>query len=238
MAHPSTRSDADRHVRLWVGAGLGRAGRADPPRGRGQVCAGREALAWRDADDGDDAYRNPRGARRQDRRLDGAGERRAIPGVISPRPDAGRPGREPHRQRGAASTAWLTPSPPSRPARLNGRELPDPRATAPGAGSGARVLAEGLERLGVVRVPARQAAGGCRRYRPRPRGCAARRAGAARRCPGRGYRSRRPRSRSSMKSTVCSGVQAPAGFSARPLAVSPVKTKPGIRRCALSRPSG
>ena len=37
-----------------------------------------------------------------------------------------------------------------------------------------------------------------------------------------------------MKSTVCSGVQAAAGFSARPLAASGVKTKPGIRRWALS----
>ena len=36
-----------------------------------------------------------------------------------------------------------------------------------------------------------------------------------------------------MKSTVCSGVHAPAGFSVRPRAVSSVKTKPGIRRCAL-----
>ncbi len=41
-----------------------------------------------------------------------------------------------------------------------------------------------------------------------------------------------------MKSTVCSGVHAAAGFSVRPLAVNPVKTKPGIRRCALSRASG
>ena len=37
-----------------------------------------------------------------------------------------------------------------------------------------------------------------------------------------------------MKSMVCSGVQAPAGFSLRPRAVRPVNTKPGISRCALS----
>ena len=36
-----------------------------------------------------------------------------------------------------------------------------------------------------------------------------------------------------MKSTVCSAVQAPAGFSVRPRAVRPVKTWPGIIRCAL-----
>jgi hypothetical protein len=36
-----------------------------------------------------------------------------------------------------------------------------------------------------------------------------------------------------MKSTVCSAVQAAAGFSVRPFAVRPVKTKPGMKRCAL-----
>ena len=35
-----------------------------------------------------------------------------------------------------------------------------------------------------------------------------------------------------MKSTTCSAVQAPAGFSAA--LVSPVKVNPGIRRCALT----
>ena len=57
---------------------------------------------------------------------------------------------------------------------------------------------------------------------------------AARRCRGRECRNRRPPARSIMKSTVCSGVQAPAGFSVRPRAVSRVKTKPGISRCALT----
>ncbi|MNL76346.1 hypothetical protein D3C87_2023020 [compost metagenome] len=37
-----------------------------------------------------------------------------------------------------------------------------------------------------------------------------------------------------MKSTVCSGVQAPSGLAVRPLAVSAVKTKPGISRCAVT----
>ena len=36
--------------------------------------------------------------------------------------------------------------------------------------------------------------------------------------------------RSIINSTVCSGVQAAVGFSVRPVEVSPVKTKPGIRR--------
>ena len=73
----------DRHVRLRVGAGLGRPGRGDPPRRRGLVCAGREALARRDAHDRHDAYRHPGGARRQGRRLDGARQRRAVPRLIS-----------------------------------------------------------------------------------------------------------------------------------------------------------
>src|SRR5580693_10801977 len=38
-----------------------------------------------------------------------------------------------------------------------------------------------------------------------------------------------------MKSTTCSGVQAPGGFSVRPRAVMPVKVEPGTRRCAVSR---
>jgi NAD(P)-dependent dehydrogenase (short-subunit alcohol dehydrogenase family) len=40
----------------------------------------------------------------------------------------------------------------------------------------------------------------------------------------------------SRKSTTCSGVQAPGGLSARPRArVKPVKVKPGISRCAVTR---
>jgi ornithine cyclodeaminase len=41
--------------------------------------------------------------------------------------------------------------------------------------------------------------------------------------------------RAIMKSTVCSGVQAAAGFSLRPCAVSAVNTKPGMNRWALMR---
>ena len=53
------------------------------PGRRGLVPAGREALAWCDADDGHDAYRHSGGARRQDRRMDGEGQRRTIPGLIA-----------------------------------------------------------------------------------------------------------------------------------------------------------
>ena len=56
--------------------------RGNPARRRGLVSAGRKALARGDADDGDDAHRHPGEARRQSRRLDGKGQRRAIPQVI------------------------------------------------------------------------------------------------------------------------------------------------------------
>ena len=39
-----------------------------------------------------------------------------------------------------------------------------------------------------------------------------------------------------MKAIVCSAVQAPAGFSVRPFDVNPVKTKPGMKRWALTLP--
>ena len=69
---------------LIVTAGCGRvAARGRPDRGnpagrRGLVSARREALARRNADDGDDAYRHSGSAERQDRRLDGKGQRRTI----------------------------------------------------------------------------------------------------------------------------------------------------------------
>ena len=45
--------------------------------------AGREALAWGNAHHGDDAHRHSGGAGRQDRRLDGAGQRRAVRGLMT-----------------------------------------------------------------------------------------------------------------------------------------------------------
>ena len=58
MAHASARPDADRHRRLRPGAALGRTHRRNPARRRHLVLAGREALAWRSADHGDDSHRH------------------------------------------------------------------------------------------------------------------------------------------------------------------------------------
>ena len=57
----------------------GRPGRNDPPRRRRLVPARRQALAWRNGDDRDDAHRHPREARRQGSRLDGTGHGRPVP---------------------------------------------------------------------------------------------------------------------------------------------------------------
>ena len=72
----------DRHLRLWPRAALGRPHRGDPAWGCDLVRAGREALARRGANHGDDAYGHSGEAQRQDRRVDGAGERRAISGIV------------------------------------------------------------------------------------------------------------------------------------------------------------
>ena len=83
LAHPSARPDADRHGRLRLGAAL-RAGRSRKSgRATCLVPAGREALARRDGDHGHDAHRHSGSARRQGRRLDGAGQRRAVPELLS-----------------------------------------------------------------------------------------------------------------------------------------------------------
>ena len=66
VAHSSARPDADRHVRLRLGAARGRPDRGNPARRRDLVPARRETLARRDGDDGDDAHRHPGGARRKD----------------------------------------------------------------------------------------------------------------------------------------------------------------------------
>ena len=79
LAYASARPDLDRHVRPRLGAALGRPDRGNPARRRRLVSARREALARRRADDGDDAYRHSGSAQRQSRRLDGKGQRRAIP---------------------------------------------------------------------------------------------------------------------------------------------------------------
>src|ERR1700741_3163201 len=83
VAHPSARPDPDRHLWTWLGAVCGWTDRGNPPRRRRLVSAWREALAWRDSDDRDDACRRYGIAKRQERRLDGNGQRRAIPQMIS-----------------------------------------------------------------------------------------------------------------------------------------------------------
>ena len=81
LAHASARPDADRHLRLRPGAALGRSHRGDPSGRRDLVRAGRKALARRSAGHGDDPHRHSGKAQRQNRRLDGTGERRAISSI-------------------------------------------------------------------------------------------------------------------------------------------------------------
>src|SRR2546428_2433186 len=81
MAHPSAGSDPDHHGRLRARAELGWSGQSDSTGRRRLVPAGREALAWRDADHRHDPHRNPGTPPRQRRRLDGEGQRRTIPGA-------------------------------------------------------------------------------------------------------------------------------------------------------------
>ena len=79
LAYPPAWPDADRHRRLRLDPVLGRTQGGNPAWGRHLLSARQEALARRDADDGDDPYRHPGGAERQGRRLDGKGQRRAVP---------------------------------------------------------------------------------------------------------------------------------------------------------------
>src|SRR6266481_3709774 len=82
LAHPSARPDPDRDVGPWMGSARGRADRGHPAGRRGLVCARREALARRDAYDGDDAYCGSGKAGWQGRRLDGTRQRPTIPQVM------------------------------------------------------------------------------------------------------------------------------------------------------------
>src|SRR3974377_920087 len=74
VAHPTARPDPDRHVRTWLGAVCRWSDRGNPPRRRRLVSAWREALAWRDGDDRDDAYRHYGIPQRQECRVDGKGQ--------------------------------------------------------------------------------------------------------------------------------------------------------------------
>src|SRR6202050_3247243 len=84
MAYAPAGADTGRQ--LWVRArtAVGRTDRRDSAGRCDLVRAGREALAWSGANDGDDPFCHSREARWQNRGLDGAGERRAIPGIIPP----------------------------------------------------------------------------------------------------------------------------------------------------------
>ena len=85
-------------------------GGPSPARRCGLVSARFEALAWSDADDRDDAHRHYGIAERQDRRLDGKGQRRPV-SQVSPR--TRRRGRE--RRQETGTRRWMT-SPAARPA--------------------------------------------------------------------------------------------------------------------------
>src|SRR5207245_2952437 len=84
--------DADRDLRPWLGATRRWQGGGSPARRCRVVRPGRETLARGHAQHGDDAHRAAGGTGRQGRRLDGAGERRAIPDV-SVSADRAPPGR-------------------------------------------------------------------------------------------------------------------------------------------------
>src|SRR6266536_3173616 len=67
---------------MRAGAARRWSGRGDPARRCDLVCTGREALARRGANDGDDAFRNSGKVEWENRRLDGEGQRRAVSKLI------------------------------------------------------------------------------------------------------------------------------------------------------------
>jgi hypothetical protein len=83
VAQSSAGPDPYRHIRSRLGAMRGWTDRGSPPRRRYLVSAWREALAWRDNDDRFNTYSDYGVAQRQECRLDGKGQRRAIPRLIS-----------------------------------------------------------------------------------------------------------------------------------------------------------
>src|SRR5271157_5855980 len=82
MAHPFDGPNTDRDGGPRPGTTLGWSDRGHSTRGCDLVRAGGETLAWRRTKHSDDPYRYSGKARRQDRRLDGKGQRRTISGVI------------------------------------------------------------------------------------------------------------------------------------------------------------
>jgi hypothetical protein len=79
LAHPSARSDSDRHGWMRLGAARRRPNRGNPPRRCRVVPPRREALAWRHAENGNDTHRHSGSAGWQTSGLVGEGERRSIP---------------------------------------------------------------------------------------------------------------------------------------------------------------
>jgi hypothetical protein len=79
MALPSARPDPDRDGGHQPGAALGRPGRGDPARRRRLDSARPKTLARSLGKHRNDAHRHYGTARRQDRRMDGKGQRRAVP---------------------------------------------------------------------------------------------------------------------------------------------------------------
>ena len=79
MAQAPPGPDPDRDGWRRLGSAMGRSSRGDPARRRRRDPAGSETLARSDGHNGHDAYRHSGAARRQDRRLDGEGQRRTIP---------------------------------------------------------------------------------------------------------------------------------------------------------------
>src|SRR4051794_28163611 len=78
MAYASTRTDPDRHGGLRMGAARRQSDRGDPAGRWGLVPARREALARGHAHHGHDAHRQSGVAEREERRMDGKGQRHAI----------------------------------------------------------------------------------------------------------------------------------------------------------------
>src|SRR6266700_5454747 len=79
LAQPPAGPDPDRDGWLRPGPTLGWSDRGNSTGGRDLVPAGGETLARRHGHYGHDAYRHSGAARRQDRRLDGTGQRRTVP---------------------------------------------------------------------------------------------------------------------------------------------------------------
>src|SRR3954454_23586702 len=77
-------SATDRHGRLRLGPARRRPEGGDPRRRRGLDSCRREALARRDRRHRDDPHRNRGGPRREERRLDGEGQRRSVRRQIAP----------------------------------------------------------------------------------------------------------------------------------------------------------